>query len=343
MSNITELHQHFLSASSVCTDTRKITPNCIFFALKGENFNGNLFAIEAIEKGALLAVIDEKEYHLNKKTWLCDDVLKTLQELATYHRNFLKTPIMGLTGSNGKTTSKELIHAVLSKKYNCIATLGNLNNHIGVPLTLLSMTPKTEIGIVEMGANHIGEIEFLTNIAQPNFGYITNFGKAHLEGFGSLEGVIKGKTELYRYLYQNNQIGFINGDDSKQVELSEGMKRIIFNGTNSAIQIQLKDATNHLKVVFQNIEINTQLIGAYNFSNIAAAIAIGHYFEVPASNIQKALGDYCPQMNRSQVIKQKGHHIILDAYNANPTSMMAALQNFKNAEGKIITENIDIE
>ncbi|MEZ4816368.1 MAG: UDP-N-acetylmuramoyl-tripeptide--D-alanyl-D-alanine ligase [Flavobacteriaceae bacterium] len=334
MLNIAELHQHFLKSSSVCTDTRKITPNCIFFALKGENFNGNQFAKEAIEKGALLAVIDEEEYLLNKKTWLCDDVLKTLQELATFHRNFLNIPIVGLTGSNGKTTTKELIHAVLSEKYNCIATQGNLNNHIGVPLTLLSMNANTEIGVVEMGANHLGEIELLANIAQPNFGYITNFGKAHLEGFGSLEGVIKGKTELFQYLKYHNQYVFINGEDTKQVALSEGMQRILFNDMDSSIQIQLKDASNQLKVIFENTEITTQLIGAYNFSNIAAAIAVGHYFNVPTSNIKKALEGYIPQMNRSQIIEKSTHKIILDAYNANPTSMMAALINFKNVEGK---------
>ena len=334
MSNIADLHSLFLKSSSVCTDTRKISPNCIFFALKGENFNGNRFAEEAIEKGALLAVIDEKEYLINNKTWLCEDVLKTLQELATYHRNYLSIPIVGLTGSNGKTTTKELIHAVLSQKYNCIATKGNLNNHIGVPLTLLSMTSETEIGIVEMGANHLGEIEVLTNITQPNFGYITNFGKAHLEGFGSLEGVIKGKTELYRYLKQTKSTVFINGEDSKQLELSEGMNRIVFNDKNSPLQIQLKDATDKVKVLFDSTEINTHLIGAYNFSNIAAAIAIGHYFKVPVRSIKKALESYIPEMNRSQILKKNSHKIIMDAYNANPTSMMAALNNFKNAEGK---------
>ncbi|MEZ4778943.1 MAG: UDP-N-acetylmuramoyl-tripeptide--D-alanyl-D-alanine ligase [Flavobacteriaceae bacterium] len=333
MSNIVDLHSHFLKSSSVCTDTRKITPNCIFFALKGENFNGNRFAEEAIKKGARLAVIDEKEYQINNKTWLCNDVLKTLQELATYHRNFLGIPLIGLTGSNGKTTTKELIHTVLSEKYNCIATKGNLNNHIGVPLTLLSMNANTEIGVVEMGANHLGEIENLTNIAQPNYGYITNFGKAHLEGFGSLEGVIKGKTELYRFLKQNHRSVFINGEDAQQLIHSEGINRIVFNATDATIQIELLDGSGPLKVKFDSTEITTQLIGAYNFSNIAAAIAIGHYFKVPINGIKKALEGYTPQMNRSQIIEKNTHHIILDAYNANPTSMMAALTNFKNASG----------
>lgn len=331
--NIASLHQLILKGSTVCTDTRKITQNCIFFALKGENFNGNTFAKEALQNGALIAVIDEKKYQEKNSTWLCKDVLKTLQKLANYHRNYLNLPIISLTGSNGKTTSKELIHAVLSEKYNCVATKGNLNNHIGVPLTLLSMNSDTEIGIVEMGANHIGEIEVLSNIAAPDYGYITNFGKAHLEGFGSIEGIITGKTELYRYLEKSNKQVFINGNDKKQLELSEKMNRIVFNGEDSSCQILLLDASQKLKVSFQGLRIHTQLIGAYNFSNIAAAIAIGHYFKVPKENIKKALESYTPQMNRSQMIKKNGHQIILDAYNANPTSMMAAILNFKDSIG----------
>ena len=332
--DIASLHQLFLlQGNSVCTDTRKITPNCIFFALKGDNFNGNTFAKEALLKGALIAVIDEKKYQENDSIWLCKDVLQTLQELANYHRNYLKVPIISLTGSNGKTTTKELIHAVLSEKYNCVATKGNLNNHIGVPLTLLSMNSETEIGIVEMGANHLGEIESLSKIAAPDYGYITNFGKAHLEGFGSIEGVIKGKTELYHYLEKNNKQVFINGEDKKQLELSEKMDRIVFNGGDSSNQIQLLDASQKLKVSFQGMEIQTQLIGAYNFSNIAAAIAIGHYFNVPKESIKKTLEAYTTQMNRSQIIEKNEHQVILDAYNANPTSMMAAIHNFKNSEG----------
>jgi UDP-N-acetylmuramoyl-tripeptide--D-alanyl-D-alanine ligase len=332
--DIASLHKLFLESSSVCTDTRKISSNCIFFALKGENFNGNAFAKEAIQKGALIAVIDEEEFQESETTWLCKDVLQTLQKLANYHRNYLKLPIISLTGSNGKTTTKELIHAVISEKFNCIATKGNLNNHIGVPLTLLSMNTETDIGIVEMGANHIGEIELLSNIAAPDYGYITNFGKAHLEGFGSIEGVIKGKTELYRYLEKSNKKVFINGDDKKQLELSESIDRIIFNNSDTSYQIQLIDASQKLKVSFQGIEIETHLIGAYNFSNIAAAIAIGYYFEVPVNKIKKALEEYTPQMNRSQIIEKKENKIILDAYNANPTSMMAAIHNFQSSAGK---------
>ncbi|MEZ4874630.1 MAG: Mur ligase family protein [Flavobacteriaceae bacterium] len=227
---IESLHKHFLESTGVCTDTRKIIPGCVFFALKGENFNGNSFATTALEMGATLAVVDEEQYHTKENTWLCDDVLKTLQKLATFHRNFLKIPIIALTGSNGKTTSKELIHAVLSQKYHCIATKGNLNNHIGVPLTLLSMDRETEIGLVEMGANHLGEIALLVEIANPDYGYITNFGKAHLEGFGSLEGVIKGKSELYRFLKLKHKSICewrrcqTNGTHAK-------LDRIIFNGS----------------------------------------------------------------------------------------------------------------
>ena len=210
--NLEEIHHHFLKSSGVCTDTRTINNNCLFFALKGDNFNGNAFANSAIDKGAYKVVIDEKDY-LNENAILVPNVLNTLQELATFHRDYLNIPIIALTGSNGKTTTKELINVVLSKKFNTIATLGNLNNHIGVPITLLSMNKDTEIGIVEMGANHHKEIELLCNIAKPDYGYITNFGKAHLEGFGSLEGVIEAKTEMYQYLRKNNKIVFINAKD----------------------------------------------------------------------------------------------------------------------------------
>lgn len=328
------LHKEFLKSTGICTDTRKISKNCIFFALKGDNFNGNTFANEALTKGARIAIIDESKFQKNTSTWLVDNALKTLQELANYHRSYLKTPIVSLTGSNGKTTTKELIYAVLSQKYNCVATKGNLNNHIGVPLTLLSMDTETEIGIVEMGANHQGEIKLLSEIAEPDFGYITNFGKAHLEGFGGVEGVIKGKTELYRYLKKSDKKVFINGNDKKQLEHSENMDRIFFNKENEGLQIALKDTIDNIKVSVNNIDIQTQLIGAYNFSNIAAAITIGHYFKVPIEQIKKGLESYTPQMNRSQIIQEKGHKIILDAYNANPTSMIAALENFTNSKGE---------
>lgn len=328
--DIKQLHKHFLSSQGVCTDTRKIEEGCIFFALKGENFDGNSFTQEALTNGAKMVVIDDQDYEIPNKTFLCKNVLHTLQQLATYHRNYLKIPIVSLTGSNGKTTTKELIQVVLSKKYNSIATKGNLNNHIGVPLTLLTFTKETEIGIIEMGANHQGEIAILSEIAQPDYGYITNFGKAHLEGFGGFQGVIKGKTELYTFLLNNHKIVFVNGNDPRQLELSEHLKRIVFNGSSKDYQIQLLDDTNQVSVKFNKTEVHTHLIGAYNFSNIAAAIAIGLYFKISDKDIKIALENYIPSMNRSQVIEKNENHIILDAYNANPTSMEAALHNFKN-------------
>lgn len=328
--DIKQLHKHFLSSKGVCTDTRKIEEGCIFFALKGENFDGNSFTQEALTNGAKMVVIDDQDYEIPNKTFLCKNVLHTLQQLATYHRNYLKIPIVSLTGSNGKTTTKELIQVVLSKKYNSIATKGNLNNHIGVPLTLLTFTKETEIGIIEMGANHQGEIAVLSEIAQPDYGYITNFGKAHLEGFGGFQGVIKGKTELYTFLLNNHKIVFVNGNDPRQLELSEHLKRIVFNGNSKDYQIQLLNATNQVSVKFNKTEVQTHLIGAYNFSNIAAAIAIGLYFKISDKDIKIALENYIPSMNRSQVIEKNENHIILDAYNANPTSMEAALHNFKN-------------
>jgi|TARA_R100000479_G_scaffold85403_1_gene41487 UDP-N-acetylmuramoyl-tripeptide--D-alanyl-D-alanine ligase len=325
---IEKLHREFLASSGICTDTRKITKNCLFVALKGDNFNGNTFAEEAIKKGAYKVIIDESEFQ-NDRTILVKDSLRTLQQLATFHRNYLNIPILSLTGSNGKTTTKELINAVLTQKFKTVATKGNLNNHIGVPLTLLSMTTETEMGIVEMGANHLHEIESLCKIAQPDYGYITNFGKAHLEGFGSLEGVVKGKSELYHYLENENKTVFVNGNDTKQLELTKNINRVVFD---DAI-IKLIDASNEVKVKFKNTETQSNLVGLYNFSNIAAAIAIGDYFNISEEDIKTAIESYIPQNNRSQRIEKSGHKIILDAYNANPTSMMAALENFKQAKG----------
>lgn len=329
-----QLYQHYLRSSGICTDTRKITPQCLFFALKGDNFNGNTFAQEALDQGALKVVIDDIRYHKNTgETILCRDSLKLLQKLAHHHRMQLKLPIIALTGSNGKTTSKELINAVLSKKFNTTATIGNLNNHIGVPLTLLTMTSETEIGIVEMGANHLKEIETLTQIAAPDYGYITNFGKAHLEGFGSLEGVILGKSELYKDINDRNKLVFVNGNDPKQMELTQSMNRQVFGKDGTDCPVQLLESSRPLLIGFKGLQIQSNLIGVYNFHNIAAAIAIGAYFEVSPAAIKDAIEAYVPNMNRSQLIEKKGHHIILDAYNANPTSMMAALENFKQTRG----------
>tara|TARA_R110001606_G_scaffold397423_1_gene573821 strand:+ start:208 stop:1467 length:1260 start_codon:yes stop_codon:yes gene_type:complete len=312
--------QHYL----VDTDSRKIRKNTIYFALKGENFDGNVFAKEALSKGAILSIVDEKKYATKDTIIFVEDVLKTLQQLASFHRKKLNIPIIGLTGSNGKTTTKELINTILETQLKTTATVGNLNNHIGVPLTLLSMTPKTEIGIVEMGANHHKEINLLCSIANPDFGYITNFGKAHLEGFGSIEGVIEAKSELYDYLKSNNKTVFVNTNDDIQVEKTKGISSISFSDS-----IQFIDTNPFVKIKFKNQIIQTNLIGNYNFSNISVAITIGQHFKINTENIKKALENYKPTNNRSQIIKTKNNNtIILDAYNANPTSMKAALENF---------------
>ncbi len=338
--NIQHLHSLFLASTGVSTDTRKINKGNLFFALKGENFNANHFAEKAIELGAGYAIIDEEPYHQeNGKTIVVDDVLLTLQELASYHRDSIGIPVIALTGSNGKTTTKELINAVLKEKYNTVATQGNLNNHIGVPLTLLSIDKNTELGVVEMGANHHGEIAFLCEIAKPDFGYITNFGKAHLEGFGSLEGVIEAKTELYRHLEKNDKTVFINADDETQVLKSEKLNKITFSTKNKGeINITLKEQNPYLKVTFQNVEIKSQLTGAYNLSNLAAAIAIGSYFDVTPLQIKKGIENYSPKNNRSQFLTKDTNTILMDAYNANPTSMQAAIENFAqlNVPNKIV-------
>jgi len=331
---IEELYKLYSKTYLVDTDSRKIRKGSIYFALKGENFNGNKFAIEAINKGASYAVIDEVEFNTHKNTILVKNTLETLQQLANFNRKLLNIPIISLTGSNGKTTTKELINSVLSKKFNTTATIGNLNNHIGVPLTLLSMIPKTEIGIVEMGANHLKEIEFLCDIAEPNYGYITNFGKAHLEGFGSVEGIIKGKSELYTFLRKTNGIAFVNEDDETQIKQSTGIKTISFNKNS----IQFIEANPFVKIKFKNSIIESQLIGKYNYNNIAAAITIGNYFKVAENQIKNAIENYVPTNNRSQIIKKGTTKIILDAYNANPSSMQAALENFNQlkAPNKIV-------
>jgi len=326
---IESLHQLFLESSGISTDTRKISENTLFFALKGDNFNGNKFAEDALKKGASYVVIDEKKYKISSQTILVDNALETLQKLANYHRNYLKIPIISLTGSNGKTTTKELINSVLSEKYNTAATVGNLNNHIGVPLTLLSMNKNTEMGIVEMGANHLKEIEFLCEIAEPDYGYITNFGKAHLEGFGSKEGVVQGKSELYNYLLAHNKHVFLNADDPIQEEkLSTYIKKFGYSQTNSKYsKIEFIEANPFVSLKTDNTAINSKLIGAYNFTNIAVAVLIGKYFNVDIDDIKDALEAYMPNNNRSQIIEKATNRLILDAYNANPSSMKAALTN----------------
>ena len=333
---INQLHALFLECSSVSTDSRKITKNAMFFALKGDNFKGNVYAKQALQDGAKYAIIDNETYVTSAQTILVKDVLKTLQQLASFHRLYLKTPIIALTGSNGKTTTKELINATLSKKFNTTATTGNLNNHIGVPLTLLSMDKHTEIGIVEMGANHQKEIEFLCGIAKPDYGLITNFGKAHLEGFGGVEGVIKGKSEMYDFLITNNKSIFVNANDPIQVEKTKQAHIFTFgNDSNADVKIEFIEAQPNVNVRFNNLIINSHLIGEYNFTNIAVAIAIANYFKVDDKGIKEAIESYMPSNNRSQVIQTASHKIIMDAYNANPTSMRAALLNFEKLNDKI--------
>lgn len=334
--NIAELHDLFLKFPNISTDTRKIKENDIFFALKGANFNGNEYSLKAIEQGAAYAIVDEKEFVIDNSTILVDDVLKTLQQLANYHRHYCKAKIISLTGSNGKTTTKELINSVLSQKYKTIATKGNLNNHIGVPLSLLSIKADTEIAIIEMGANHQKEIKFLSSLAEPDFGYITNFGKAHLEGFGGVEGVIKGKSELYDYLTSHNKLVFMNADDPIQKEkLGHYIQKYGYSTTNSEFyKIKMTSADPFVEIEAENTTFNTQLIGSYNFTNCCAAILMGKYFNVPLEQIKKGLEHYLPDNNRSQVLKKNGFKVILDAYNANPSSMTVALEDFAKTMDK---------
>ncbi|WP_299399433.1 UDP-N-acetylmuramoyl-tripeptide--D-alanyl-D-alanine ligase [uncultured Gelidibacter sp.] len=331
---IETLYKHFLECTSVCTDTRKIEKDCLFIALKGDNFNGNKFATLALESGAKYCIIDEKEFAKDERYLLVDDVLETLQQLATYHRTQLNIPIIALTGSNGKTTTKELINAVLSKRYKTSATQGNLNNHIGVPLTLLKMNETIEIGIVEMGANHPKEIELLCKIARPDYGLITNFGKAHLEGFGSLEGVIKAKSELYEFLAKHHKTIFVNENDPTQVKQTLNYENVYKFGlrTSSDTMLELIKSQPFVTLKYNDSEIQSQLAGTYNFNNIGVAIAVGSYFEVNNEAIINAIENYTPTNNRSQILKKGSNTIIMDAYNANPTSMLAALENFNQLQ-----------
>lgn len=327
---IKQLHQQFLTSDGVSTDTRNILPNTIFFALKGENFNANHFAKKALEAGASFAVIDEAAEVSDPRFFLVPDVLKSLQELAAFHRRYCGIPVIGLTGSNGKTTTKELINACLSRKFRTVATRGNLNNHIGVPLTLLNLTADTEVAIVEMGANHPGEIGFLCTIAQPDIGYITNFGKAHLEGFKTLEGVIAAKSELYDYLKENQGTLFLNLDDVIQKDHSSYSNTFTFGSSPVAdLQLEYPEANPFARISVTGEEVESRLIGSYNSRNMAAAFAIGRYFKVPDEDLKEALITYTPANNRSQILEKDGSKIILDAYNANPTSIAAAVDNLE--------------
>jgi UDP-N-acetylmuramoyl-tripeptide--D-alanyl-D-alanine ligase len=325
---IKDLHQIFLQKKIISTDTRNIIPDSIFFALKGENFDANAFAKEAIEKGASFVVMDNVAFWQDQSQYiLVENVLQTLQDLAFFHRKYLNLPIIGLTGSNGKTTTKELIHIVLSKRYETVATKGNLNNHIGVPLTLLSMGDETAMGIVEMGANHFGEIKSLCQIASPDYGYITNFGKAHLEGFGSLEGVVKAKSELYDFLHAHEGVAFVNPKDPVQMSQTAHHKRILLKEIES-----VDDDSEFVVVRVDQTEIRTQLVGQYNVANLAAAISIGLHFGVNISDIKTAIESFKPDNKRSQLIDKGYCKIVLDAYNANPSSMQAALDNFSKGD-----------
>jgi UDP-N-acetylmuramoyl-tripeptide--D-alanyl-D-alanine ligase len=330
---IADIYELFLMHPVVETDTRKIVRDCIFFALKGENFNGNLFAAEALAKGAAYAVIDEEEYFTDKRTVLVENVLQALQELALFHRRQFKIPVLGITGSNGKTTSKELIAAVLSAKFKVTSTQGNLNNHIGVPLTLLNITPETEFAIIEMGANHAGEIAILSSLAEPDYGIITNIGKAHLEGFGSFEMIKKTKAELYDHVKLKNGTIFYNQDNPILTELLGDYPKKFSYGINDASlkgEPHLVAPYIHALIYFPEgkSEVNTHLTGSYNFENIMAAACIGKYFKVESAQITKAIEGYIPQNNRSQLIERNGLKIIMDAYNANPTSMKASIESF---------------
>ncbi len=338
--SIESLYNHFEKHPKITTDSRNCPVGSIYFALKGERFDGNKFALSALEKGCSLAVVDDVSLKDSKDCFFVNDVLQTLHELATYHRKNIGIRIIGITGTNGKTTTKELIATVLSKKYKVGFTQGNLNNHIGVPLTLLSFSKETEIAVVEMGANHIKEIEFLANIAQPDYGLITNVGKAHLEGFGSFEGVMKAKSELYDYLKQNNKTVFINQDNQFLQNMlgNSSIEKIEYGTNNNYVIGELVKTNSFLEFYWnKNSEkhhVTTQLLGQYNFENALAAVAIGTYFDVEASLINEALSNYQPQNYRSQLVETTKNKILLDAYNANPTSVKAALDNFKNVVAK---------
>ncbi|MBW8333306.1 MAG: UDP-N-acetylmuramoyl-tripeptide--D-alanyl-D-alanine ligase [Prolixibacteraceae bacterium] len=332
-----KLYQLFRQYPIVTTDSRSIPANSIFFALKGENFNGNKYAGEALSKGAAFAIIDEPEFVVDDRMILVEDVLTSLQKLARFHRDELKIPVLAITGTNGKTTTKELIAAVLSKKFKVNYTQGNLNNHIGVPLTILSMTPETEIGIIEMGANHIGEIKLLCDIANPDFGLVTNMGKAHLEGFGSFEGVIQTKSEMYGFLRQKGGKCFINADNPLLIKQAKDLEQITYGKSDGCFLTGELATTGYslvVKALFPKgwLYLKSKLIGDYNFENLLAAACIGKYFEVDPLQIQKALEEYTPSNNRSQLIRKEKNTVIMDAYNANPTSMMMALTNFANIQ-----------
>ena len=341
---IPELHQLFLKSNGISTDTRTVSNNQLFFAIKGDNFDGNLFAEEALNKGAAYAIVEDDRLANKANIILVDDVLKTLQDLSSYHRKQFDIPVIGITGSNGKTTSKELINAVLTQTYNVLVTEGNLNNHLGVPFTLLRMTDEHQIAIIEMGANKPGDIKELSEIACPNYGVITNIGKAHIEGFGGIEGVIKTKTELYRNIAASDGHLFVNmADDILVDQLIEGVGVTGYGQGEGNVQGQVTDANPFIAFKWQKDDyvspnLLSNLVGAYNLNNYLLAIAIGHYFNVPNESINEGIINYKPSNNRSQVSKTNRNTLIVDCYNANPSSMQSAIKSFKaiSAEQKIM-------
>jgi UDP-N-acetylmuramoyl-tripeptide--D-alanyl-D-alanine ligase len=335
---IENLYQIYLQHPAVQTDTRSLKEGEIFFALKGPNFNANQFAQEALTRGAAYVVVDEQLFEPNERIVVVENSLQTLQDLARHHRQQLKIPVIAITGSNGKTTTKELVHTVLSAKYKCYTTKGNLNNHIGVPLTLLSIRQDAEIAVIEMGANHLGEIAGYCSYTQPDYGIITNCGKAHLEGFGSLEGVRKGKGELYDYLRANQGTAFVMWDYDYLREMSKGIPSIIRYGTSDAeVTGQLVEDRQFLTVRFSSgfslPEITSHLVGGYNLPNLLVAVTVGRHFGVKDEDIRNAIENYVPSNSRSQLLKRNGATIVLDAYNANPSSMRAAITNFAAMQG----------
>lgn len=333
--NAEQLYPIFLRAGKVTIDSRTVQKNDLFFAFSGIQFNAALLAEKAIESGALAAIVEQKEYeNVAKNIYYVPSTLIFLQELAKYHRSKLNIPIIALTGSNGKTTTKELIHAVLSEKFRVQYTFGNLNNHIGVPLTVLSIKPEHEIAVIEMGANHQKEIEMLCSIAEPDFGYITNFGKAHLEGFGGFDGVVKGKSELYDYLKLNDCTILVNENDAIQVQKTHHYpNRITFGKENSQYFFKEFSENNYVGLAFGETRIQSKLTGSYNFTNLCAAVAYGLHFGIGVNEIKSAIENYCPTNMRSQIMQKEGKTLVLDTYNANPSSMTESLKNFSSFEG----------
>lgn len=332
---VEQFYPIYLNAEKVTIDSRKISKNDIFFAFSGDNFNAATFAHKAINDGALAVIVEDENFeNIDENIFYVPSTLQFLQHLAVYHRDQLDIPVIGLTGSNGKTTTKEIIHAVLSQKFNVQYTYGNLNNHIGVPLTILSVRAEHEMAVIEMGANHQKEIELLCSLAKPNFGYITNFGKAHLEGFGGFEGVIKGKSELYDYLKSENQTVVINENDQIQVEKTlDYQPRITFGKRTSDYFFEIFSIEHFVGLDYQDRKALSQLTGDYNFTNLCAAATLGLHFGVSKDQIKEAIESYTPTNMRSQIVKKEEKTLVLDTYNANPSSMNASLQNFITFEG----------